>query len=144
MFCQDKIGKIILNWIKSIPIFKKNIKINLSATFNLKTDFSVKLEVWAQKNITDNVYDRTNKIEQNHQYLRNEIKGIYDLVEINKNNANNIMNEQKNTNENQFSEIKKTLFSLATGGLRLAALGAYFMFIGTVYSTLSAELARFL
>jgi hypothetical protein len=144
LFGEPSFYSIAKNRVLSL-LHKRNIIIH-TKTGNI--NFTSSSPRISQRNspVGDNptIKERVYSIEKNISLINTDLKNLQEEMDILSSEIHKRINEKTESIQNEITEIDQKLKESATGGIHISALGASWLFLGVVLSSLAPEIAKWI
>jgi hypothetical protein len=138
------LSSVTKKWIKQFPKYKiapvvGDLAGRIGVSASMAADFG-----WTNppKNATPE--ERIRVTEQNLEYLRSNNTIIHERIAQLSQTYTELLNKEAAERVDQQSKLKQSLVILGTGGNQISAVGAMWLFVGVILSTLAPELQKWL
>lgn len=143
-FGQPLLRRLLLDWFKRFPKWKRDIVIGVGAGHLALVDMKARAEVWSPDDPNKPTEQRIDAILKNTERLRSEIrehaKSIDELKDRHEEHKKQVAEENRKIKK----DIQSDLESLHTSDLITSLVGLVWLTLGITMSTLAPELSKWL
>lgn len=134
----------IRKWLNRFPFLpRKPINATLNASALVLTG-NARAYVTHASGENPTVEARIDALERNVVLINERINSIYQEMDKEMRNVTDKIRREEETRRTEDLSIRKRLEAAGAGGIHISAIGASWLFVGVILSTVAPEIARFL